>query len=359
MKHIVSIVGARPQFIKAAALSPLLRKKFRETIIHTGQHYDDRMSAAFFRDLHIPSPTYNLGVGSGPHGAQTGQMLGKLEPLLERLRPDIALVYGDTNSTLAGALVAAKLHIPLAHVEAGLRSYNRQMPEEINRIVSDQLATLLFCPTEQSVHNLHREGREKGIHLVGDIMKDLLLQNMSVAKKTSDVVQRLSLQPKEYYLCTIHRAENTQSSGQIVDILLALTHLDKEVVIPLHPRSRALLTRSATKRLARYPRLKIVKPLGYLDMLHLEMSAYKILTDSGGVQKEAYILKVPCITLRNETEWVETLRGKWNQLSGRSMQRIVRATHATPRQQDYRPAMYGRGDASVRITRILHEYCTA
>lgn len=291
--------------------------------MHTGQHYDDNMSNVFFQDLEIPTPDYNLGIGSGMHGAQTGAMLRDIEEVLNREKPNITLLYGDTNSTLAGALAAAKLHIPVAHIEAGLRSFNRSMPEEINRIVTDHVSSLLFCPTRTAINNLAQEGVTKGVRLVGDVMYDALSRNLMLAKTNSSILERLKLVPRQYFLTTIHRAENTDNVKHltaIVEALVELANSGKEVVLPLHPRTRKMLTQDVP--LLNCPGILIIEPVSYIDMLALEDNARAILTDSGGVQKEAFWLSVPCITLRDETEWVETVQSGWNVLAGANKRRI-------------------------------------
>src|SRR5450830_632895 len=294
---VVSPVGARPQCIKLALLSAELRRQgFSETIVHTGQHYDDNMSGLFFEELEIPEPDVNLEVGSGSHGVQTGRMLIAIEEVLLKERPDLVLVYGDTNSTLAGTLFASKLHIPSAHVEAGLRSFNKEMPEEINRIVADHLSDILLCPTETAVGNLEREGITKGVYLVGDLMMDALRHFSGIATSKSHILDTLGVTAKDYLLATVHRAENTDDHKRLASILAALSDIGRTVV----------------------------DPIGYLDMINLEQNALAILTDSGGVQKEAFWLRVPCITLRDETEWVETVASGWNTLTGANRENIVR-----------------------------------
>jgi UDP-N-acetylglucosamine 2-epimerase len=321
---VVTVVGARPQFIKSAPVSRELRKVATEVLVHTGQHYDDNMSEVFFRDLELPEPDYNLGVGSGPHGVQTGEMLKRIEEVLVKEQPDYVVVYGDTNSTLAGALAAAKLHISVAHVEAGLRSFNRQMPEEINRLVTDHVSTLLFCPTKTAINNLASEGITKGVHLVGDVMYDALCHNIQIAERRSTILEHLKLRPKEYLLATVHRAENTdqpENLNNIVNAFVELTKSGQTVVFPVHPRTR---NRLDTFGMNDHSNLLMIDPISYLDMLILEKHARVILTDSGGVQKEAYWLQVPCVTLRNETEWVETVERGWNVLVGTDTEKIFR-----------------------------------
>lgn len=317
---VVSIVGARPQFIKAAPLSRALRRKHVEVLVHTGQHYDDNMSAVFFQELDIPKPDYNLGVGSGPHGAQTGEMLAHIEKVLLSERPDWTLVYGDTNSTLAGALAAAKLHIKVAHVEAGLRSFNRSMPEEINRVIVDHISDLLLCPSQTAVDNLVAEGITRGVHWVGDVMAEALAFAAERAQSRSDVLTRLNLTERRYLLATVHRAENTDDTARLRNILAAFDALGEPVIFPVHPRTRKIIEAMAY---APAPQVCLIEPVSYLDMVMLEQSARMILTDSGGIQKEAYWLGVPCVTLREETEWVETVQAGWNMLAGTDAERIV------------------------------------
>lgn len=322
---VVSIIGARPQFIKCAPVSRELRHVAREVLVHTGQHYDDEMSGVFFRELGIPEPDYNLEVGSGSHGQQTGEMLSKVEDILVKEQPDVVLVYGDTNSTLAGALAAAKLHIPVAHVEAGLRSFNRRMPEEINRVVTDQLSDLLLCPTETAVVNLQKEGVTTGVHLVGDVMYDALWDSVEGAKQQSTILDRLKLKSCGYLLATVHRAENTDNLlrlEQIMTAFIALANSGLMIVFPVHPRTRKQLGKLS---FVCPKRLLMVDPVPYLDMVLLEVMAKLIATDSGGIQKEAYWLGVPCITLRHETEWVETVKSGWNCLVGTTPEHIINA----------------------------------
>jgi UDP-GlcNAc3NAcA epimerase len=323
---IVSVVGARPQFIKAAPVCRALRASGRheEILVHTGQHYDAAMSDVFFDELGIPAPDHHLGVGSGPHGAQTGVMLEKIERVLFDVKPDSVLVYGDTNSTLAGALAAVKLGIPVAHVEAGLRSFNRSMPEEINRLVADHVASLLFCPSQGAVDNLAREGVVRGVHIVGDVMADALAEASERAAARSTVLGELRVKPGAYLLATIHRAENTDDASRLRAIVGAFGRIPEPIVFPIHPRTRLALAALGDPHKA-YPNLCAIDPVGYLDMIMLERSARLILTDSGGVQKEAYWLGVPCLTLRGETEWVETVAAGWNRVAGTEAEAIVSA----------------------------------
>lgn len=348
---IASIVGARPNFIKLAPVSREIRKQMEEVIIHTGQHYDYEMDRIFFQELGIPDPDYHLGIGSGTHGRQTGEMLKAIEEILLKERPDIALVFGDTNTTLAGALAAAKLHIPVAHVEAGLRSFNKKMPEEVNRVLVDHCSHFLFCPTETAVDNLCNENIVEGVSLTGDVMLDILQECIVIAEKSSKILEELDLQSKEYFLATVHRAENADVPERLKNIVEALGSL-KNVVFPCHPRTRKRL-----EDLNLWDRVEkitqVISPVGYLDMLLLEKNAYKILTDSGGMQKEAYMLQTPCITMRDETEWVETVEDKWNLLVGASKNDIIEAAYKFEPLNEQRD-VFGSGDASQKmIQKIL------
>lgn len=335
--RIVTVVGARPQFVKLGPVSRALRGKVREVLVHTGQHYDPNLDAVFFRELALPRPDYHLGAGSASHARQTAAVMERLERVLLKERPDAVLVYGDTNSTLGGALAAAKLGIPLIHVEAGLRSFNRSMPEEVNRVVADALGALLLCPTKTSLANLKKEGLARNARLVGDVMFDALLQNAARARR-SPILEKLRLAPRSYYLATIHRAENTDDRRRLAALIAQLATLGKTapVVFPVHPRTR--------KRLKRLPQgIVALPPVSYLSMLALEAGARAVLTDSGGVQKEAYWLGVPCVTLRAETEWVETLAGGWNRLAGRDAAKA--ALSARPRGRRKLP----RAGAAARV----------
>lgn len=349
--RVVSVVGARPQFIKAAPISRALRDVAHEVLVHTGQHYDHEMSAIFFQELQIPEPAHNLGVGSGPHGWQTGQMLARIEEILLVEQPDWVLVYGDTNSTLAGALAAVKLHIPLAHVEAGLRSYNRRMPEEHNRVLTDHSADLLFCPTQTAVDNLAKEGISRGVYLVGDVMYDAVLHNARLAEERSHVLERLGLTPGGFALATIHRPRNTDDPTRLEGILGALQAIaaQKPVVLPIHPRTKKAMDALGYRP---GPGLEVIAPVSYLDMLMLEKHAALVLTDSGGVQKEAFFFAVPCLTLREETEWPETVQSGWNQLVGADQAAIVQAAI------EFRPtgtphSLFGNGHAAESIVDLL------
>jgi len=347
---IVTIVGARPQFIKAAAVSRVLRARHQEVLIHTGQHYDYEMSGIFFDGLDLPRPDANLAVGSGPHGAQTGAALKRIEEALLAERPDYVVVYGDTNSTLAGALAASKLSIPVAHVEAGLRSFNRRMPEEINRSVVDHLSALLLCPSETAVRNLAAEGIARNVHLVGDVMLDVLQwAKQRLAAKAPKILEQLGLARQSYLLATVHRSENTDDLSRVSQILNALNSLDEPVVLPIHPRARKAIN-DAHCRTEHHVRL--IDPVGYLEMIALADAARLILTDSGGLQKEAYWLGVPCLTMRNETEWVETVGAGWNMLVGSDSEKIIAAAHSFAPSGSRLP-LYGDGCAAAKCVDLL------
>jgi UDP-N-acetylglucosamine 2-epimerase len=320
VSRILSVVGARPQFIKAAPVQRALAKRHQVIQVHTGQHYDDNMSGVFFRELDIPEPDVHLGVGSGTHAQQTAAMFERLEPVIAEHRPACVVIYGDTNTTLAAAVVAAKLVVPIAHVEAGLRSFNRAMPEEQNRVVADHLSGILFCPTETAVRNLAAEGITRGVHLVGDVMEEALVSAAARARTGSRALDRLGLAGTAYALATVHRAENTNDPARLRAILEALNDVGERVVFPMHPRTRAAAAATGWQPRAT---VIVIEPQGYLDMIRLEASARVVLTDSGGVQKEAYWLGVPCVTLRDETEWVETLAGGRNVLVGADRGKIV------------------------------------
>ncbi|MBN2604052.1 MAG: UDP-N-acetylglucosamine 2-epimerase (non-hydrolyzing) [Candidatus Thermoplasmatota archaeon] len=352
---IVSIVGARPQFVKAAPVSKALRRRHHEFLVHTGQHYDEEMSQIFFDELEIPRPDMNLGVGSGSHARQTADMLVGIEKIINQQQPDIVFIYGDTNSTLAGAIAASKLQVCVAHVEAGLRSYNRMMPEEINRIMADKISTFLFCPTKSAVGNLGREGIIDGVYHTGDVMIDALLQFSELAQKRSAIMDKLNLKDKDYILLTLHRAQNTDSSANMTNIVNALVHCKKNIIFPVHPRTKKYLDEYGLMgKLSDAGNLRLIAPISYLDMIMLEKHAEKIVTDSGGVQKEAYFFKVPCITMRGETEWVETVQDGWNILVGADYESIVMAI------RDFNPSTeqhqhYGDGTASHNICSILEK----
>lgn len=354
MKTIATIVGARPQFIKVAPVSKALRERgaTKEVLIHTGQHHDAGMSDVFFDELRINKPDYHLNVHGGGHGAMTGAMMQKLEPVLREVRPDYVLIYGDTNSTLAGALVAAKLHFPLAHVEAGLRSFNRAMPEEVNRVVADQLADILFASTERAVVNLRREGvAAERIHLVGDVMYDAALQFSEIAKQRGDLLDRLGLASKGYVLATVHRAENTDAPQRLRAIVTALETVAERlpVVLPLHPRTQGRIKADGLA----FNKVRVIPPVGYLDMVALEAQAAAIATDSGGVQKEAFFYRVPCVTLRDETEWVELVELGWNKLASPSADGLTETILAAIGSSGRDAQPYGDGRASAVIAAAL------
>lgn len=356
---IATIIGARPQFIKAAVVSRVLKRLgIHEVLIHTGQHYDFSMSDIFFYELAIPRALYNLGIGSGSHGAQTGRMLEAIESALVAEKPDCVLVYGDTNSTLAGALAAAKLHIPVGHVEAGLRSFNSRMPEELNRILTDRIADVLFAPTQLSVENLRREGvPDVRIRLVGDVMYDAALYFAERAESVSKILSKLDVKRGNYALATIHRAENTDDPRRLEVICSALRQLSctLPIVLPLHPRCRTVLGPDRCDELSAH--LLLVEPVGYLDMLLLEKNARMIVTDSGGVQKEAFFCRVPCVTLRDETEWKELVELGWNSLapprSVDSVLAVLRRVLEAPPGVEAEP--YGDGNSAELIADDLCE----
>ena len=351
--NILTVVGARPQFIKAAPVSKELKDAgHSEYLVHTGQHYDYAMSEIFFNEMGIQQPNVNLGIGSGTHGRQTGEMLIQLESVIQEQTPGWVLVYGDTNSTLAGALAAAKLHVPLAHVEAGLRSFNRDMPEEYNRVLTDHCSDLLLCPTQTAVNNLAREGIDLGIHLVGDTMFDAVLQFAEVAQRHSAILNRLGFNAKEYLLATVHRPYNTDNPQNLSSILDALANIGEPVIFPVHPRTRRKIVEFGLDLDGDSP-VTLIEPIGYLDMLMLERHASMILTDSGGIQKEAYFFGVPCITLRPETEWVETVESGWNVIVGADKKRILAAVHERNWPTGEPSPIFGRGDAASNITERL------
>lgn len=319
---ILTVIGARPQFIKAAAVSNKLRKNHEEVLVHTGQHYDNNMSDIFFDELGIPKPNYNLNIGSGNHGYQTGKMLMELESLYLNEKPDLVLVYGDTNSTLAGALAASKLLIPVAHIEAGLRSFNMKMPEEQNRVLTDHISKYLFAPTDTAIKNLKNENITENVFNTGDVMFDAIKLFKEKALETSTVLIDNNISPNEYILSTIHRAENTNDINRLKNIINALNECEKNIVLPLHPRTHKFIKDYG---LTINNNIKIIAPVGYLDMINLENNSQKIVTDSGGVQKEAYFLQKPCITMRDETEWIETVENGWNTIVGSNKEKILDA----------------------------------
>jgi UDP-GlcNAc3NAcA epimerase len=356
---ILTVVGARPQFVKAAMVSRAILEANNgsdntgivEEIIHTGQHYDDNMSRIFFEGMNIPAPVANLKIGSGTHGEMTGRMLLGLERQIAQRRPEIVLLYGDTDSTLAGALAAAKLNIPVVHVEAGLRSFRKDMAEEINRVCTDHISSILFCPTRKAVANLKNEGITRKVHLVGDVMYDAALAFSSLADKESRILDELSLSAQEYYLATLHRAENTDNKKRLAAILNGLVELaqDFPVVLPLHPRTAKAAGLLHGK--CDLKQLRIVSPVSFLDMIRLERNARVIITDSGGVQKEAYFHRVPCVTVRDETEWTETVDAGWNTLVGANARKLVSAVKQAGAGTTIRA--YGDGKAAHRIVHII------
>lgn len=348
--RIFTVIGARPQFIKAAPLSAALRQRHQEFLVHTGQHYDDQMSRVFFEELSIPAPDVHLNAGSGTHAEHLAAMIVPLERLMTEQQPDWVLVYGDTNSTLAGALAAAKLNLPVAHVEAGLRSFNRTMPEEINRVLTDHLAARLFCPTQVAVDNLAREGITQGVLITGDIMVDAVLRYVETARQRSTLRQQLAL-GDAYALVTIHRPANADDPVALRAILDGLNRLEMPVVFPVHPRTRRLLS---SLDLAPAAQVHLIEPVGYLDMLALLDGAAVALTDSGGLQKEAYVLRTPCVTIRTETEWVETVESGWNMLCAPEAAAVIRAArHMMTHTPDAHPDFYGDGRAAARMLAAL------
>ena len=368
---IVTVVGARPQFIKAAMVSRAIVRhnerhktpKIIEEIVHTGQHYDSAMSEVFFKDMGIPKPAINLNINSSGHGDMTGRMLIALEKQLIDRKPDWVLVYGDTNSTLAGALAAAKIHIPVAHVEAGLRSFNKSMPEEINRILTDHVSTLLFCPTRAAVDNLKNEGipndqkancnsRSQVVVSIGDVMYDAAIVFGEIAENGSTILNDLNLVPREYMLATVHRPENTDDPERLQSILTAFERVKSPVIFPVHPRTKEkigqLQSRNPQQEIFN---TRLIEPVSFLDMIKLERNARAILTDSGGVQKEAYFHGIPCVTLRDETEWVETVEAGWNTLTGANAENIVEA--ALSARPGGKIDQYGDGHAGDRVVESL------
>ena len=377
---IVTIIGARPQIIKAAAISRAIHTHFKdqitEVIVHTGQHYDDNMSAIFFTEMGIPTANYNLSVGSGNHGVQTAKMMEGIETILLKERPDALLVYGDTNSTLAGALAASKIHIPVVHIEAGLRSYNKSMPEEINRITCDHCSTLLFSPTNQGISNLIKEGFSTTTHSkasidhplvfkTGDIMFDNSKYFSSIANEKQGLVEKLQLTPGEFILCTIHRDSNTDKPehlNQIIRGLLQIQRISNQaIVLPLHPRTRKKMTEllepAVAEELRDNSRIQVIDPAGFLDMISLESTCSLVITDSGGVQKEAFFFKKPCIILREQTEWVEIVENGNALLVGSSEEKLIEAYHQLTTKKDYTyPPFFGDGHASEEICRLMLEH---
>lgn len=351
--RIMSVVGARPQFIKAAPVCRALRSSgCDEVLVHSGQHFDHAMSQVFFDELQIPAPDHNLGVAGGSHGAMTGQMLEAIEKLLQKETPEMVLVYGDTNTTLAAGLAAAKLQIPVAHIEAGLRSFNRAMPEELNRVLTDHLSDVLFCPTDTAVENLAAEGITAGVHQVGDVMLDAA-RYYADAIDAEAAAARYGLAPGAYFLATVHRASTADDPQALASIIDAFSTLDQPVLWPVHPRTRKVMESSGLlSQLQHRDRVKLVEPLSYLETNALLRGAAALLTDSGGMQKEAYFFRVPCITLREETEWVETVHAGWNQLVGTSAEAIVAAASRLMVPAEH-PSFYGDGHAAEKIATVL------
>lgn len=355
---VLTVIGARPQFIKAAAVSRIIREEYaaevEQVVVHTGQHFDANMSAIFFEQLGIPQPDRNLGISGGGHGAMTGRILSALEEVLVEEQPDTVLVYGDTNSTLAAALAAAKLHIPVAHVEAGLRSFNMRMPEEINRVLTDRISSALFCPTLAAIRNLEMEGMRENIHHVGDVMYDMALLFSKWTRENSTAVEDMGLAQRGFALATCHREENTNSPGNLREILAGLGGVAERltVVLPLHPRTRKLVEAHGLAHML--APLAVVDPLPFFTMVALEQAAALILTDSGGVQKEAFFYGVPCVTMREQTEWVETVELGRNTLTGASAERIIQAAeNAPPPLETVTDSPYGEGDAARKIIKAL------
>lgn len=350
---VLTIIGARPQFIKAAVVSRAFkehRPDVQEVIVHTGQHYDANMSDVFFDELEIPKPDYNLGIGGGTHGQNTGRMIEKLEGLMMEVQPQWLLVYGDTDSTLAGALAAAKLHIPVAHVEAGLRSFNRRMPEEINRVLTDHIAEILFAPTKTGLKNLLNEGiAEEKIKLVGDVMYDASLFYKEKARKPQ-LPAELEIKGGDFVLCTIHRAENTDDPQRLKNIFQGLGDSGETIILPLHPRTRAKIKDYG---IAISENVWVIDPVGYLEMVWLEANCWLVATDSGGVQKEAYFFGKPCVTMRDETEWVELVEAGWNQLVGADPAEIFMALRKLTTGADNQP-LFGDGASGLSIVTKLH-----
>jgi UDP-N-acetylglucosamine 2-epimerase (non-hydrolysing)/UDP-GlcNAc3NAcA epimerase len=352
--RVTSVIGNRPQFIKAAAVSRRLREHHDEKLVHTGQHYDDEMSKVFFEELGVPAPDVELGIGSGTNAVQTARMLAALEPVIADDRPDVVLVYGDTNSTLAGALAAAQLQVPVAHVEAGMRSFDRSMPEEVNRVLTDHVSELLFCSTRTAVENLRREGTAGEPHLVGDVMADVSLAFAPIAAERSRALEEIGVEAGAYLLVTAHRAGNVDVPERLDQLVALVEALPGEVVFPLHPRTANRLDKAGLRARLDGAAL-LTPPLGYLDFLELTRNARAVLTDSGGLQKEAYLLGTPCITLRDTTEWVETVDAGWNVLVDLDVEAALRALER-PIAMGERPDLYGGGQAAGRIRDVLGSY---
>ncbi len=352
---IATIIGARPQFVKAAVISKALSHAGHEEIlVNTGQHYDENMARIFFEEMGIPKPDYDLGVGSGTHASQTAGALVGIEEILLKEKPDYIIVFGDTNATVAGALAAAKLHIKIAHIEAGLRSYNRAMPEEINRIVTDVLSDLLFVPTQVASDNLSKEGITSGIHIVGDVMVDSLMTYTEVAEQKSRILDDLNLEKEKFLLMTIHRPSNADHDDRLLSILKEVSNINLPVIFPVHPRSRARVEKLISQTSGD---IRIIEPVGYLDMMLLEKYSKVIITDSGGVQKEAYLHMTPCLTVRGETEWVETVEDGWNYLVGNQLKKISQLAYDFPEPKRWKHH-YGDGHASDKVVQLLEKNLT-
>lgn len=352
---VLSVVGARPQFIKAFVVSKDLRKAHEEVLVHTGQHYDEELSGVFFEELEIPEPDYNLGVGSGPHGEQTAEMIVELERLIEEEGPDAVLLYGDTNSTLAGAIAGSKMESLVVHVEAGLRSHNRDMPEEINRILTDHGSDLLLAPSPDSVNHLDDEGQSDRTVATGDVMYDAVLEVRGRAATASTILDRLSIEPGEFILSTVHRAKNTDERERLQSIFEALRDTDQPVILPLHPRTESRLRDYDMWEFAN-DCVEIIDPLDYVDFIRLLDTAKCIATDSGGIQKEAFFLDTFCVTLRDETEWVETVDAGWNTLVGADYDKITTALARDWVPPEQKPEPYGDGNAARAVRETLEEY---
>jgi len=356
--RVLTLVGNRPQFVKAAAVSHVLRERHEEVLVHSGQHYDDELSAVFFRELGVPAPDHELQVGSAPDGEQIGRIMHSLEPVATAAQADIALVYGDTNTTLAGALSCARMRLPLAHVESGMRSFDDTMPEERNRVLTDHLSDLRLCSTDVAVTNLEREGVTEGIELVGDVMADVALAMAPVARQRSEAVSRLGLQQGRYLLVTAHRAGNVDDPEALARLIGILLALPLPAVFPVHPRTRELLADAGVLgRLEQHDSLNLTQPLGYLDFLALLQESAAVVTDSGGVQKEAYLAGVPCVTLRDTTEWTETVELGWNRLVGLDVHQVLAALDGLHRPAS-RPALYGGGQAARRVVEALERWAS-
>jgi UDP-N-acetylglucosamine 2-epimerase len=351
----MTVVGTRPNIIKTSIVSKKIRENHEEILVDTGQHYDDALRDVFFREMDIPDPTYTLGVGSGSHGKQTGEILSRLEEVVLMERPDLVVVYGDTNSTIGGALVASKLHIPVMHIEAGVRSYDRRMPEEINRVVVDHLSDILCCPTPGAFRNLNAEGignNPRGwVSVTGDIMYDLWLKYGDISLKRSNIIDHFGLHPKKYYVATIHRPSNTDDKNALKGILSAFEKISERIIFPLHPRTRSAMLRFG---LELPENVTGIAPVGYFDMLTLIRFAKKVLTDSGGLQKESYFIGTPCITMRDTTEWGETLCGYWNICVGNNPMDIIGAVAITPDKERINLDKFGTGNATYEIVEYIN-----